>query len=176
MRLVFPAVWLIASIVAATTLAGPKVDFDHTTDFSNYRTYNWQSGTPASSDRIQDRIEQAIDERLEASGLTRQDSGGDLIVVTHISASRDTRVTAADFGYGGWPGWGGWSDWGTSTVEVSEIPGGTLIVDLVDAETSKLVWRGIAAGTIKESSDKTDGQIDKKIGRLFKQFPPSDGS
>ena len=51
-----------------------------------------------------------------------------------------------------------------------------MIIDLVDAETSKLVWRGIASVTIKESGDKADKQIDKKIGKLFRQFPPSDGS
>jgi hypothetical protein len=174
-RFVFSALCVFASIVVATTMAGPKVDFDRATDFSKYRTYGWKGGTPASSDRIQDRIERAIDERLEAGGLTRQDGGGDLIVVTHISTSHDTMVTADGFGYQGWPGWGGGSDRGAPSVGVSEVPGGTLIIDLVDAETSKLVWRGIASVTIKESGDKADKQIDKKIGKLFRQFPPSDG-
>lgn len=174
MRVGFSLSWLLASIVIATTFAGSGVEFDRDTDFSNYRTYQWNDGTPAPDEGVQALIERAIDERLQASGLASRDSGGDLIVVTHISTARNTLAGADDFGYGGWPGWGASSGMGESpAAEDSELPGGTLIVDLVDAETNKLVWRGVASGTIKGSSEKTHKNVDKKIGKLFRNFPPS---
>ena len=166
------ASWLLATIVITTTLAGPKVEFDRSADFSTYRTYQWKSGTPAPDEGVQQRIEQVIDERLEASGLTRQDGVGDLIVVTHTSIARDTLPNGDDLGYGGWPGWGASSSRDAPSVEVSELPAGTLIVDLVDAETSKLVWRGVASGTIKVSSEKAGANVQKKIDKLFRDFPP----
>jgi hypothetical protein len=166
------ASWLVATIVATTTLAGPKVEFDRSAEFAIYRTYSWKAGTPAPDERVQQRIEQAIDEQLEASGLTRLASAGDLIVVTHTSTSRDAPADRDQFAYGGWPGWGASSGQGAPSAEISQLPGGTLIVDLVDAETNKLVWRGVASGTIKRSSEKAEASVQKKIEKLFRNFPP----
>jgi len=172
MRHGFLASWLLATIVVTTTFAGPKVEFDRSADFSAYRTYQWKTGTPAPDEGVQQRIEQAIDERLQESGLTSQDGVGDLIVVTHTSIARDTLPNGDDLGYGGWPGWGASSGRDAPSVEISELPGGTLIVDLVDAETNKLVWRGVASGTIKGSSEKAEANAQKKIDKLFRDFPP----
>jgi hypothetical protein len=163
---------LLATVLVGTTLAGPKVEFDRAADFSSYRTYQWKEGTPAPDEQLQQQIEQAIGEQLAAGGLTRQESGGDLIVVSHISTARDTPGDVGDLGYGGWPGWGASSGRDAPSVEISELPGGTLIVDLVDSGTNKLVWRGVASGTIKGSSGKSGSNVEKKIGKLFREFPP----
>lgn len=174
MRCGFLTACLLATTIATTALAGPKVEFDPDADFSSYRTYQWKAGTPAPDERIQQRIEQAIDGRLEASGLVRQEASGDLIAVTHLSTASDTMGSGSDFGYGGWPGWGARGGKDAQAIEVSELPGGTLIVDLVDTKTNKLVWRGVASGTIKGTGEKAEANVDKKIGKLFRQFPPQD--
>jgi hypothetical protein len=173
-RFGFAASWLLVGMLAGPTFAGADVEFDRAADFSKYRTYQWKAGTPAPDKRVQSRITQAVDGRLQASGLQRTESGGDLLVVSHISTASDTLAGGDDFGYGGWPGWGASSGMGGSPDEGSELPGGTLIVDLVDAETSKLVWRGVASGTVKGTSEKTEKSVDKKIGKLFRSFPPKD--
>jgi hypothetical protein len=167
---------LIAILATTCSLAGTRVDYDRTVDFSTYHTYSWQDGTLAMHERVQETIEQAIDGQLGAKGLARQTSDGDLLIVAHASMARDTGVPADRTGGGDWPGWddrGGSRD---GPGEVSEIPAGTLIVDIVDAETRKLVWRGIASGAIKPSGEQTSKKIDKKIAKLFSRFPPTDGS
>ena len=48
-------------------------------------------------------------------------------------------------------GWGygyGWYGGGMETSTVSEIPVGTLVVDLVDGKKKDMVWRGIASDTL----------------------------
>jgi len=50
-------------------------------------------------------------------------------------------VVSNGFGYGAW--WGG----GSYTTSVHTYVQGTLIVDLYDAKTKKMVWRGTATGT-----------------------------
>jgi hypothetical protein len=66
--------------------------------------------------------------------------------------------------------WGGWAT-ATTTVDTYEV--GTLIVDLFDMSTKRVVWRGVATGTIAEKPEKNVKKIDKAVGKMFKHFPPN---
>ena len=51
---------------------------------------------------------------------------------------------------------------------------GTLVLDIVDARTSRLMWRGWAQGSVKEMLDHQDvmaRRIDEAVTRMFKRFP-----
>lgn len=74
-------------------------------------------------------------------------------------------------GYAGYR-WGGWDRWGPTTVNVYEIPTGTLIVDLLDGRSNELVWRGIATKTLSENPQKVAKLINKVVTKMFKKFPP----
>lgn len=155
-----------------------QVDYDRRVDFSRYSTYALMEGTPAPTAAVQGRIEAAIRFEVEVKGLTEAEFP-DLWIATHVSVGNKLSVNATSFGYGGYPGWGGWGGWGglstgvyTTNVNVREIPVGQLLVDLVDAERGELVWRGIASGTVRSSPEKSERQINKKVGKMFKQFPP----
>ena len=75
------------------------------------------------------------------------------------------------WGYGGW-GYGG-AGMGSSTTMVSTFVEGTLIVDLFDAGTKKLVWRGIATDTISDNPAKNAEKIQNAAKKMFeKKFPP----
>jgi hypothetical protein len=89
--------------------------------------------------------------------------------VTHASVGKELRIDADTWGYHGrWRG-----GWGTTTVNVSEIPVGTLVVDLVDAGTKQLVWRGVANQTLASNPEKSEKKINKVVKKLFKKFPSS---
>ena len=62
---------------------------------------------------------------------------------------------------------------GTSITRVSTYQVGTLIVDLWDAKTKKLIWRGVASDTLSDSPQKNQGKIDKVTEEMFKRYPPS---
>ena len=52
------------------------------------------------------------------------------------------------------------------------IRSGTLVVDLFDANTKKLVWRGSSSDALSDKSDKNIKNLDKGVEKMFDHFPP----
>jgi hypothetical protein len=52
-------------------------------------------------------------------------------------------------------------------------PAGTLVVDLIDAASEDLVWRGVASAAIQKDPNKGEKQLRKAATRMFKDFPPA---
>ena len=48
---------------------------------------------------------------------------------------------------------------------------GTMIVDLYDAKTQSLVWRGLAQNTLNNNGNKNQEMVQKAITKMFKQWP-----
>jgi hypothetical protein len=59
-------------------------------------------------------------------------------------------------------------------MRTNEIVTGTLIVDLVDARTKTIVWRGTAEKDINPNAtpDQRDKNINRATDKLFKNYPP----
>ena len=49
---------------------------------------------------------------------------------------------------------------------------GTLILDLFDTKTKKLLWRGTSSDTLSNNSNKNIKNLDKGAEKMFKHFPP----
>jgi hypothetical protein len=72
-------------------------------------------------------------------------------------------------------GFGGWV-WGMGPVApttVETYTEGTMVVDLFDTQTKKIVWRGTAEKEISSKPQKVTNEIEKAIEKLFKHFPPN---
>jgi hypothetical protein len=166
---------LFVLLVATTALALEiQVDYNSRVDFSTFRTFSWVEGTTPLSPMTQDRIRGAVVEAMASRGLQEVADGGDLLVVTHAAQSSEKEISAHAWSYGGW-GYGAWNDsgWGSSTVNVSEVETGTLVVDLIDAASEDLVWRGVASAAIQKDPNKGEKQLRKAATRMFKDFPPA---
>ena len=61
---------------------------------------------------------------------------------------------------------------GTATTSVSEFQVGSLIVDMFDAKTKELFWRGIGVDELSDKSDKNQKKIANATQKMFKNFPP----
>ena len=61
---------------------------------------------------------------------------------------------------------------GGATTTVETYTDGTIVVDLFDAKTKKLAWRGVATKEISNKPEKVSEQIEKAIEKVFKNFPP----
>jgi hypothetical protein len=48
-----------------------------------------------------------------------------------------------------------------------------LLVDLLDADSGKAVWRGHAAGVLQYGPKEIAAQIDAAVGEILARFPPS---
>lgn len=163
--------FVIALSFSTAATARVDVDSDETVNFSKYKTYAWQAGTPSKDPLMEKRIRSAVEGELNAKGLSKRESGADLYVITHASSKTEKQIDVNRFGYAGY-GWYGWDRWGPTTVNVYEIPTGTLIVDLLDGRSNELVWRGVATKTLSENPQKVAKLINKVVTKMFKKFPP----
>src|ERR1700686_5761846 len=130
----------IALLFATTSFAQQgKTDYDRSADFSQYKTYSWEK-VQTQDPLLVDRIKEAVNADLTAKGLTPVDSGGDIaIVAIEMTKNQHTLNTFYDGFGGGWRWGGGFGD-ATATVDNYKIA--TLVVDLFDANTTKVIWRG----------------------------------
>lgn len=156
----------LAAAVGCTTLR-TSVDYDRALDFSRYKTFAFARGTPARRTFTQKRIEDVIGSALRSKGLSPSgDEKPDLRVVTHVVLETRQRIDTIVHGYG-WR-WGG----GVTTTVVTNVPVGTLVVDLVDTQSKELVWRGEATDTIDRDSEARDEQLRDAVAEMFEGFPP----
>jgi uncharacterized protein DUF4136 len=164
---------LAAGLTAAA--AGVTVDYDKKADFSKFKTYAWKEGTPAGNPLNEERVHKAVDGQLAAKGLQKTEGEADCYVYTHVKNKASQQVHMDSFGYGGYYGWGGWGGgWGTTTVNVQNVIDGMLIVDIVDASTKELAWRGLGTKTLYPDTkpEKIEKVINKAVSQMFYGFPP----
>src|ERR1700680_2638633 len=167
------AVCTVVFLVALGTALAQHVttDFDHQANFSQYKTYSWQEIKPANS--LWDaRIKNAVDAQLAAKGWTQVDSGGDVSVVAIKTTQTEKTLQTFYDGFGGGWRWRGFGGMGESTTTVQDYKEGTLVVDLYDAKTKQLIWRGSAEDTLSDKAAKNEKNLDKGVAKMFKKFPP----
>ena len=148
-------------------------DFDHQVNFAQYKTYSWQE-VKVKNSLWNDRIKNAVDAQLQAKGLTRVDSGGDVAIVAIATTQTQRTLNTFYDGFGGGWGWRrfGGGGFGESTTTEQDYKEGTLVVDLFDAKTKQLIWRGSAEDTLSDKADKNEKNLDKGVAKMFKDFPP----
>jgi hypothetical protein len=157
---------------AVLLLAKVTTDYDKSVDFSKYHSYSWldvKAGDPLWTDRIKS----AVDRQLTAKGWQLAPSGGDASVAAFGSTKTVPRLETFYDGLGGGWGWRGWGGGiGTATTTVEDESVGTLVVDIFDTPTKKLIWRGKSTDTLSDKPDKNEKKLDKDVAEMFKKFPP----
>ena len=109
---------------------------------------------------------------LTAKGWTQVETGGNVaIMAMETTQSRQTLNTFYDGFGGGWR-WRGFGGFGESTTTADTYKVGTLVVDLFDANTKALIWRGSSSDTLSDKSDKNIKNLDKGVQKMFDHFPP----
>jgi hypothetical protein len=177
MRLQRMAVALIGMIFLSAGISAAqqvKTDYDRAADFGQYKTYSWEH-VKTKDPLFVDRIKNAVNATLAARGWTQVETGGDISIVAIQMTSNQQTLNTFYNGFGGGWGWrrfgGGGIGEATTTTETYKV--GTLVVDLFDAKTKKLLWRGSSSDTLSNNSDKNIKNLDKGVEKMFKQFPPS---
>jgi len=157
----------VAAVMTVAVVYAQKVsvDSDPAAPFATYKTYAWVAGTPAPNPLNEDRLHSAVDARLAARGLGMNTSSPDVYVTTHVTTKERQELIASGFGYGPW--WGG----GYGTTSVETYIDGTLVLDLYDGKTKKMVWRGVATATASDKPTKNAAKMTKALDKMFEKFP-----
>ncbi len=161
----------ILSAVILTALLLPaqdvKTDYDRNYDFSQLKTFAVKIGTPWGNPLGEQRAKEAVTQQLTAKGWTQADEAtADAIVMIH-GATQTKQSLDTFYSGGGW-GWGG----GMATTTVNEVNVGSGVVDIFDAKTKKLVFRGTAQDELSDKPEKNEKKIEKATEKMFKNFPP----
>jgi Domain of unknown function (DUF4136) len=175
-RAVFVLMGMMLLFAGRLSAGQVKTDYDRDANFGQYKTYTWEQVKTQNPLDV-DRIKSSVNVALAAKGWTQVDSGGDVcIMAMEITHNQQTLNTFYD-GFGGGWGWrrfggGGFGGLGEATTTTETYKVGTLVVDLFDAKTKQLLWRGNSSDTLSNNSNKNIQNLDKDVEKMFKQFPP----
>ena len=179
MRSRVTVVAMMAAALLATACAQMRVSshVDRAQDFSGYRTFDWgpADALPAGDPRLerspffQDHIQGAIERQMAAKGFERAAVDGvpDLRIHFHAVIASRLDVDELDYQRGYCPG----SDCRSG---VSEYEEGTLVIDLIDARTNRLVWRGWAQDSVEgvlDNEDRLVRKVEEGVRLMFDRLP-----
>jgi hypothetical protein len=143
-----------------------SVNYNHSQSFAQYHTYAWAS---QNQNQIQNSIlaqvaQQDINNAMQAKGLqmVQETQNPDLILTANGGLRQQTSYSAW-----GMRGIGG----GMGGITPEQNVEGTMIVDLYDAKSKSLVWRGIAQNTLNNNGNKNQQMVEKAVQKMFKQWP-----
>jgi Domain of unknown function (DUF4136) len=155
--------FVIVSLAVADEVTS---DYDRSVNFSKYKTFMWVQEPTMETPFMKDRVVETINTQLKIRGLRPVTSGADMAVGANF-ATEEKHTWETYYSGGGW-GWGSsWSETRERTYEV-----GTLVVDLFDAESKKLIWEGVAADKLSSKPEKRARDYRKVILKMFREFPP----
>ena len=175
---------LVPAALLALGCAGLPVetDYDPSFDFGGYRGFAWLTEKhPITGDvrldnpLLHERLREAIQQTLTAAGFEQVEAGSaDFRVGYHLSLQRRLDVSTLNSHYGYGPGANRWG-YGPPGTVVTEYEEGTLVIDVVDARSDRLVWRGSAYGRVRESSTPEERQqrVHRVVAGILERFPPS---
>ena len=160
---------LVGALTLACSTMKTSVDYDHTVNWSQYHTFQIVGGTASPETFTQKRIEDGITSALQSKGWQAVTSNPDVTVSPHVVLSAEKQWNAS--GTGGFGRFGG----GMAQATQTEVPIGTLVVNMTNAKTGELIWRGMAQDTVSAGGSQ-QAQTDQAIQAIFKNFPPGSAS
>jgi hypothetical protein len=134
-------------------------------------TYSYNVIIPAADDATNTVIRDGISNELIGRGYRENDGGADLIVAYQVFDQKATLhgyIDDATAGATGTPP--------TQTRDVSDtatfvLEPGTLMISLIDAETSEMVWNGFSSGLIDDRAFMADeNELKEAIHTIFEKF------
>lgn len=161
-----------AMMGAAASAQTVTIDYDHTVNFLKFKTYTWEK-VHATDPTVEDRITIALDRDMAGRYMTPVGKGGD-VTVTAVDATQD-KQEFADF-YASLSDQTWQRPWGSGFMDtqatLADVPLNTLVIDIYDGKTHKLLWRGTVTEPEAKSEDKNERTIDKAVTELIGKYPP----
>jgi hypothetical protein len=172
-RVVFVLIGVMFLFAAKSSAQQVKTDYDRSTNFAQYKTYSWEQVKTKDALNV-DRVKSAVNAALAAKGWSQVDSGGDVSIIAVETTQEQQSLNTFYDGFGGGWGWRrfGGGGFGEATTTTDTYKVGTLVVDLFDAKTKQLLWRGTSSDTLSNNSNKNIKNLDKGVDKMFKHFPP----
>lgn len=168
----------IASLILCSVVQAQKTSaaFDENVDFSNYKTFAFDKDG-ARNPYVNALIVQAIERELTARGLTKVNTDPDMKVAFLAATVPNLKVQNVPFYHVVNPAYSGMV--GSATMNMWDVTTGTLVIDLWDRKSDRVVFRGTITDVLQRapSSDlQADAKIvakpiNKSVAKIFKKYP-----
>jgi len=163
------------AVVGSCSTVSYISDWDTQRDFSGDDTFAWFELAPNPKDGpapvpgnqlVAERIRRSVTAELRGKGMESAPPEEAELLVSYFVVLQPRMVMY----HTGWayPYWWGWG-WGSSHART--YTEGTLVVDVLDADSRQLVWRGMAAGAFTRPNP-SDEHVARVAARLMADFPP----
>jgi hypothetical protein len=172
---------VIATTVAALALTGCATrnvssHVERSVDFAQFHTYDWGPADrlPTGDPRLDtnpffhDYFQGAVEKELAAKGFEQSQAGTpDLLIHYHANVTRRFSVAGVD------------DEYGACTTEscqprLNEYEAGTLLLDVVDTRTNKVIWRGWAQQRVDRllaGQESMRQHVTESVVRMMARFP-----
>ena len=177
---------LVVALAGCADKPTYEIDYDQNFTFTQYQGYRWYDDDHASREsqyRRQNssdqRVRSAANAELTMRGFREVARGkADFWVNYHVTKRQTQKITGQEQGMHGGVGM---SNYGKSVSlgyssgpSVKTYEDGTAVFDVIDIRTSKIVWRGVAEGRLKNkmsSAEKQELRV-TVLHELLSAFPP----
>jgi hypothetical protein len=166
-------------ILFVLLLAGCKIEtkesYDHTVDFSKYKTFCWMTGCEfkfngpeyLNDSLLRESLKTSLIKELESKGLKEDSNNPDLLVGFTITVKDEQAIIyhrAEDSPVYYQPL--------ETDREVINYLKGTVIIGMADKKESRIVWQSLATSYMELNPDFSEKNIRKGIKLVLKNFPP----
>jgi len=174
---------LVYLLLAAAFLAGcaPRVytEQDQDAKLQGYHRFAWLTPPPApvrdpilDSQILESRVHHAVSGDLKTRGYEEvaPDASPDFLVTYHTSAKQTVESTGPSFSFGfidAFPRGFGAVGFGPDIQSRDE---GTLMLDVLDAQSKRLVWRGWTTELLNQDN-YSDKSVQDAVKDIFDRFP-----
>ncbi|WP_420155667.1 DUF4136 domain-containing protein [Siphonobacter sp.] len=183
-----PLLLLLSLLWVASACTTVNVDKSSRANFSKYKTFAWmdsdvQAGkNPVYYNEIATQnLENAVESTLAEKGYQRDENNPDMLIGYHFFVEQKERTVSdpaplygpyMGWGRWGWRGWGpAWYGWGSGRQSHREkYEAGTVVLDIVDAKTRKLVWRGSVEKAV-DNPTQISRQLERDVNKIVEKVP-----
>ncbi len=161
-------------------------DYDKGVDFKKYKTFSFYhlKTTGEVSQVNADRLVNAIVLEMKGKGFVESSDNPDLLInaVTVITEKEAVSVSSEYYGYGGYYrpyaygygyGYGtGYPVENTAAVNTYNYRDGTIMIDILEAKSEKLIWEGTGTAEINTKPSDPAKVIGYAVSKIMESFPP----
>lgn len=181
------------TLLTACTSRKVYSDYVEGIDFNQFKTFAWLPSTEGDSSEdlynneiVISNIQKQVNDEMKARGLEVNTENPDLLILLHLNFQQREELvrtpiySSYNYYYPGFyagPGYPYYYYYYNTVPSISgydirpvEFTQGTIVVDVVRAETKELIWRGWSETRI-DDPEKFKKQIQKTVQGIYKEYP-----
>lgn len=172
---------LVMTVILASS-CGPSLkvnsDYDRSVNFTEYKTFSmYNLATTHTVSRFNaERIINSIRTEMAGKGYIEDDTNPDLMVnaVSVLLNKNGIKANTNSYGYGSV--YRPYAYWGapvatSATFQTYNYKNGTLLIDVVDTKTTRMVWQGMGSAEIEKQPKNLDKTISRAVAKIMAGLP-----